>query len=334
MAVPLDLDIEDIIEAATSSEHNKPGQFATLPEHTSNGGIEMTTVALPKNPLAGFEQLGTLVHRYTPPTPPPEDSTDPGLIIICSWAFAQPRHISKYLKGYQNVYANSQILLVQVAINNMLFRPDSWQMSMMFNTAAQAVKDYVDSVAPVTPRILLQNYSNGGSHSSVQLAEAYKARYGTDLPISAFVLDSTPGVPRWFETASALQTGFPKSIFAQALGALAIHSVLAATTVMHYTGISELATVKLFRTLNEPNGAFLKATIPRTYIHSREDVMILTRDVEAHADTARSTLMEKGAAGDIIKVEEFVGTAHANHMSGDPERYWRIVQDTWAKSQP
>lgn len=136
------------------------------------------------------------------------------------------------------------------------------------------------------------------------------------------------------ETSSALLQGMPKGFLAQALGTVATHSMLAITSVMHVTGIAELATVKLYRTLNDENEAFLKAHIPRTYIHSQTDTMILSRDVNAHAEITRKKLGEKGAEADLVRVEEFVDTAHVLHMPSDPARYWRIVQDTWAKAQP
>ena len=216
----------------------------------------------------------------------------------------------------------------------MLFRPDSWQMPLIFNAAAQQVKQYVDSVGSANTRILLQTYSNGGSHSAVQLAESYNNQYGVDMPISALVMDSTPGTPRYWETIAAMQTDLPKGLLARTVGTALIHSTIFTCGILHWTGIAELANQKLYRTLNDTKEAFLKAHIPRTYIHSKEDVMILSRDVEAHAADARAKLLEKGAMGDMVVVEEFHGTQHVMHMPSDPERYWKIVRDTWEKAQP
>lgn len=327
MAVPIELDIDAIL-TDSKSEKSK----IDLPHHTAKGDIAMTSTTLPVDPLEGFVKLRDRVHVYTPSSPPPSESRDPGLIVICSWAFAKPRHISKYLKGYQGVYPNSKILLVQQKINNMLFNPDSWQMAM-FDPAAKVIKGYVDSVGNSTPQILLQTYSNGGSHSAVQLAETYKKRFGTDMPISAFVMDSTPGAPHYWETIAAMQSSLPKTFLGRTLGAAMVHGVIMTTGAMDFAGM-ELATKKLWRTLNDPNEAFLKAHIPRTYIHSQKDVMILSRDVESHAETARNILLEKGAEGGMVVVEEFIDTPHVNHMPSDPERYWNIIRSTWGKAQP
>lgn len=329
MAVPLLLDTDPV---ASSHSYKSPGT-AKLPHHTADGNIEMATTELPVDPLEGFVKIRDKVNLYTPSETTESDPNDPGFIIICSWAFAKPRHISKYLKGYQGVYPNSPILLVQQDIDNMLFRRDAAQRPM-FDPAAKAIKTYVDSLGNATPRILLQTFSNGGSHGAVQLAESYKKQFGQDLPISAFVMDSTPGMPHYNETISALQTSLPKSWIPYLLGSAYIHTVISSTIVLDRLGIAELATLKLYRVLNDPEGAFLKAHIPRTYIHSREDVMILTRDVEAHAELAKTKMAEKGASGDMVTVEEFIGTPHVLHMPSDPKRYWNIVKNTWAKAQP
>jgi hypothetical protein len=127
-----------------------------------------------------------------------------------------------------------------------LFRSDAAQRTAYFNVAAHQLRAYIESIGSTTPRILLQTYSNGGSHSAVQTAEAYKLLYGGDLPISAIVMDSTPGQPHWQETANALLQGMPKSFLAQTIGAISIHSTLAMTTIMHHTGIAELIRVEEF----------------------------------------------------------------------------------------
>lgn len=282
-------------------------------------------------PLEGFVRLGKFVHHYTPANVDISDS-EPGLVVLCSWAFAQPKHIAKYLKGYQNTFPRTPILLVQQDINNMLFRPDSWQYTL-FQPAADTIKTYIDSLGQSPIKLLLHTFSNGGSHSAVQLGETYRRTYHTEMPITAEVMDSTPGVPRYNETAAALSSGLPKSFPAYAIGKVAMYSMLNTTIFMHYFGISELATVKLYRTLNDPNEAFLKPHIPRTYIYSDTDVMILTRDVLAHAEMARKTLNKDSEKPDLIHTEEFINTPHANHMSQDPARYWQIVRDTFAKGE-
>lgn len=62
----------------------------------------------------------------------------------------------------------------------------------------------------------------------------------------------------------------------------------------------------------------------RTYIYSPEDEMVEYRHVERHAEEAR----EK-RAGVKVRTERFEGSRHVAHMRLDPERYWRVVGDTW-----
>jgi hypothetical protein len=298
------------------------------------------TTPLPANPLEGFTKIKDKIHTYHPSTPAPANSTDPTLLILCSWAFAPLRPLSKYIKGYQSLYPHTSILLLQNEINNMLFTPDSWQFSAQFNYAAEQVKQHMDNSD--NARILLALFSNGGSHSAVQLSEAYKQMYNATLPIHAIVLDSTPGKPHWSETHKALMTGVPKNPLARLAGSFTVHSMLFTTGLMHASsnvlgGYGELATWKLWRVLNEPGSAFLREGVPRTYIHSEEDIMILSKDVREHAEIARGRLRGLSGEGkerELVKIEEFVGTPHTNHMSSDPARYWGIVRGTWEASLP
>ena len=114
MAVPIELDIDAILAANDRDIHKSPAMI-DLPQHTANGDIKMVSTTLPASPLEGFVRIKDKVHLHTPAEPLPAGSRDPGFIIICSWAFAKPRYIVKYIKGYQSVYPNSKILLVQMA---------------------------------------------------------------------------------------------------------------------------------------------------------------------------------------------------------------------------
>lgn len=114
MAVPVELDINGILNTA---EDRRSTPLSTT---AANGNIKMAATAISSGPLEGFVKLNDKVHVYTPTSKPEEGSNDPHLLLMCSWAFAQPRHISKYIKSYQSLYPNMQILLVQIEINNMV----------------------------------------------------------------------------------------------------------------------------------------------------------------------------------------------------------------------
>jgi hypothetical protein len=60
----------------------------------------------------------------------------------------------------------------------------------------------------------------------------------------------------------------------------------------------------------------------RSYCYSEEDVQIPWQGIERHAAQARER-------GFDPRLEKFKGSLHVAHMVGDPERYWRIVGETW-----
>ncbi|KAJ1338576.1 DUF829 domain-containing protein [Microdochium nivale] len=80
----------------------------------------------------------------------------------------------------------------------------------------------------------------------------------------------------------------------------------------------------------------------RTYIYSKEDDMIGWQHVEQHAADAASGGAGLGGGNNKnnnnkvrqraripCRLEMFHGSGHVAHMKHDPERYWRIVADTW-----
>ena len=282
-----------------------------------------------------FKSLTDSIHLYKPSSSAPAESTDPGLVIICSWAFAQDKHIVKYLKGYQQLYQHAQLLLIQNSIYNMMVRPDSWQTSL-FEPAIYAIKDYISSVGSQESRILLHLFSNGGAHTTVQLSQFYaessiSALRSPQLPVDALILDSSPSLPNPVLGVKALTQGLPRIPGLSIISPILLHATLASTYTLHKLGISEFAMSKLWRMLKDPYGAFAKATIPRTYIFSDTDEMIEEKDIKLHAQETSQAMKDAGMknAGKRITCEEFKGTKHVNHMASNPERYWGIVKTTW-----
>lgn len=284
------------------------------------------------NALDGFQKLNDMTHLYKPPASSPA-STDPSLVILCAWAFAQIRHISKYLRGYQERYPATQILLVQADTGNILWRPDDWQMPM-FRPAVLAIKGHLNTTS--SPGVLLHAFSNGGSHTAVQLAQAYRQSFTAssiekahELPINAIVFDSCPSPPRFQLGVKAVSMGLPKNAIAQTLGVGVVFATLGFLVVLHVTGISELFLAKVCRQLNQ--SPFLRGDVPRTYIYSKSDAVMRGEDILQHAADAKVSLKES-SNDSIVRVEEFVGSQHVNHISMDPERYWRIIGETWRQA--
>ena len=86
-----------------------------------------------------------------------------------------------------------------------------------------------------------------------------------------------------------------------------------------------------YRVLNELSSSgtgVLSRERARTYVYSAEDEMVEWRDVERHAAEARQA---RGEADTTVPVrtERFHGSSHVAHVRLEPERYWRIVDETW-----
>ena len=309
----------------------------TSPKSPSLGTMVKQAKSSPIEAL-GFTTLNSTTHLYKPSAETP-NSKDPGLVIICSWAFAQDKHIAKYLKAYQEeVYPTARLLLLQGSIHNMIWRPDAWQPAH-FGPAIYAIKDYLSSVGSESPKILLHVFSNGGAHSAVQLAEFYAKDNLTTLrspmlPINALIMDSTPGYPNGALAVKALVQGLPKLPLMNILGPAFVHATVATSGIFHMLGISELAVNKVWRTTKDIDGPFLSDKIPRTYIFSNADDVIGEEDVKKHARESIKALEDAGFsdAAKNVQCEEFVGTSHVNHMLKNSDRYWKLVKDTWEKA--
>ena len=286
-----------------------------------------------RDALEGSQKLNDITHLYKPTTLSSPSSTDPCLVILCSWAFAQVRHISKYLRGYQERFPATPILLVQADTGNILWRPEDWQMPM-FKPAVLAIKEHLDTTS--RPGVLLHAFSNGGSHTAIQLAQAYCQSFTAgslekahELPINAIVFDSCPSPPRFQLGVKAVSMGLPKNAVAQTLGVGVIFATLGFLVVLHVTGISELFLAKACRQLNQ--SPFLRGDVPRTYIYSKSDAVMREDDILQHAADARGSLKDSSAES-MVRIEEFVGSQHVNHVSVNPERYWKIVAETWVQA--
>lgn len=97
-------------------------------------------------------------------------------------------------------------------------------------------------------------------------------------------------------------------------------------------------------------GGLIGSQTLRTYIYSKQDAMIDWRHVEMHAADAATGGVNKNANnnnknhnnGEVsspttstrrtkipCRLEMFHGSGHVAHMRHDPERYWRVVVETW-----
>jgi hypothetical protein len=330
----------------------------------------MASTLAPLSSISQFTQLSDGQHWYQPrqgpnstdsTSPPTTVTAQPDLIIFCAWAFAAPKHILKYIDQYRIVYPRSEILLLQSSLASLTWIPDSVQIHRL-EPAVVALQTFLhtfDTVHEGTdePIILAHAFSNGGAHSLVQLAQAYREHLRrspapSHLPISGLLIDSSPGKADFQIGIKVALSIFPRSAtLARALFTPAAYVLVTWIQGAHYLGIAENIASKAARCLNDVAGPFLVQrtsrsrsgeddaqyglrTVPRTYVYSNRDEMVRWQDVLEHAGEARRALADalkvqgNVHAEDVIRLEGFPGTPHVNHVGGDPGRYWRVVRET------
>lgn len=256
----------------------------------------------------------------------------PGIILLFTWADAQPRHYLKYIEGYQNLYPKAKIILSKATTLRTFFGGQK--------AAQHVVRDMVhhelvplfaaeskSAGSPASrPGILAHAFSNSGALNFEATCSVWHEVFGADvpLPLTALILDSTPGgttykteFNRWTTGVSnGLETVLPKPI-SWVIAAVVILSLMVIPQVV---GIDIMAT-RGPRALNKTRN--IAPECARLYVYSMSDELIYYRDVEAHAEDAR----QKGYQNVIL--ERFEASSHVSHLRMDPMRYWNAVWKVW-----
>ncbi|KAK5047090.1 hypothetical protein LTR84_007033 [Exophiala bonariae] len=275
--------------------------------------------------LQEFQRLGEQIFHYVPSTEAEDkgQTKAPDLLIFCSWMGASSRNIRKYLSTYQTLFPNTPILVLKQNGGDFFWRSKATLASNL-EPAVSAARQVVEMKNPEQPRILLHIFSNGGSFSSINLTDAYRALTGEHLPISALILDSTPSLPNARRAHEAISESFPKSGPLRLIGQGALWAYIGAGKAVDTVLGIENITLWLRRRLNDPQGAFMQGNLKRVYIYSQADRLVPAADVEAHARDAKTIIGE-----DRIQLEDFVTSRHVGHVLLDGPRYWKIVERFW-----
>ncbi|KIY03976.1 uncharacterized protein Z520_00668 [Fonsecaea multimorphosa CBS 102226] len=318
--------------------------------------VDAATTAAPEAPLKSQQQQqqqqqqGEEEQQGQPAPPVP----DPDLIIVCSWLGASPRNIVKYTTVYQRAYARSRILLLRQNGGDFFFRTNATQMRNL-GPAVSLIRELAltkkKGEGKEELRVLMHIFSNGGSWTACQLADAYyqhqrqrqlqQLPVGSSdedeandalllLPITALVLDSTPSLPNTTAAHTAIcESTLPRSSPApvRALGSALIWTYLRAGNAVEAVTGWENATLSLRRRLNDPRGAFTAHKLPRVYMYSQADAMIPAADVELHAREAAEVLGQEK-----VRLEDFGTSRHVGHVLADPERYLAVIGGLWKRS--
>lgn len=283
---------------------------------------------------------------------------DPGLILLGTWMGAAPKHIQKYTDAYRHLFPSSPILLVRSEPTDFM-KPRAARENL--RPAARLVEAYASNPllplavpSPVSADakaeadssgvskdllkktgldkpersnaggpMLVHVWSNGGSNSLWGIR-----RQSSVFPRYKLIMDSCPGQFHYKATFTAFSLTIPYPWLRRLLAPL-IHFMCCWFWLrLRMPGFSRLiggegqgGPLRLSAdSHNDPK--LLGVDRGRTYIYSDEDALVPSADVEEHAHQA----IDRGFN---VRLEKFKGSQHVAHAKKDPERYWRLVRQTW-----
>lgn len=259
-------------------------------------------------------RISNTITLYRPACNPESKESKPDngphTIIICAWFRALRKHIAKYIATYQLNHPDAQIILLESVVGDMMYTPYSWQRSRF-----SAVVDILKAVkASEEEGILLHIFSNGGSNSAVQLAEAWRESQETPLPVASMVLDSCPGSTSLKLAGDAIVASCPPESRWWAVIAVWT-TIIPIYAIPQLTGKPNLVSI-LRDSLNDSR--LFPIDAKRVYLASPADVMVPLADVVSHFESAKKA----GYAAELVQFDE---SPHVSHIKEDPERYWKAV---------
>lgn len=262
--------------------------------------------------LGHFARLNQAVYIHQPNSN--DSSRDPGLILLAAWMDASIRNVAKYTAGYEKLYPSARILVIMTSSTDVVFRSETANLNRV-----APVLDILYSL-PSDVRFLVHSFSNGGALTTSLIAREFVAKTGRQLPVTALVLDSSPGKATHQGAIRALAVGLPKFFIFRWLIVIAISIYYWMTKFLYWI---TLRIDMLKKTREELNtSALFRLEAPRLYIYSVKDYIVAWQEIEEHVGEAKKS-------GYRVDTEKFSDTAHAGHLKGNDERYWGCVKRVW-----
>ena len=144
---------------------------------------------------------------------------------------------------------------------------------------------------------------------------------GQALPLTAVVMDSSPGRATYEATVKAFAVALPKNILARLIGILLLRIFYVIYQMVYWLNGQDDMVEQARKQLNSK--ALFDVDAPRMYIYSVADDMVDWRFVEEHGEEAKML-------GYTIDREKFIESGHAGHMLVDEKRYWTTIQRLWS----
>lgn len=284
--------------------------------------------------LASMERLADAMRIHRPsPSGAPNSSKNPRLVLFLGWMNARESHLARYMGHYQRLFPHSTILLLRCTLADVMFGPvASKHMAPAVEHIRAIMTDDPEPESPedtstTEPHMLIHLFSGGSCllyHLYVQFAKSAKksAKSGAKelqsvMPRHITVFDSSPGVFSYDFSISMMRADIPRELWIPALPV-----VYAVTTIwwLYYIVLRVPDPQRLWSDAH--NDPLTVDEARRTYIYGDADEIWKSHLIETHAAQAK----ERGFAP---RLELFKGSGHVAHMKMDPDRYWRIVEETW-----
>jgi hypothetical protein len=262
--------------------------------------------------LGHFSRLSQAVYLHQPNTT--TSSTAPGLILLAGWMDASIRNVAKYTAGYEKLYPSAKIVVILTSSTDVVFRSNAANL----NRIAPVLE--ILYTLPPDARFLVHSFSNGGALTMSLIAREFQAKSKHQLPMAAFILDSSPGKATLKATIRAFAVGLPK-FFVLRWFILSVISVSYWLLKFLYWITARTDVLEKMREeLNTPSMFRLEA--PRLYIYSIKDHVVAWQEIEEHVGEAKRS-------GYKVDSEKFSDTGHAGHLIGNDGRYWGCVRRLW-----
>ena len=271
-----------------------------------------------------METLSQAASLYDPKVP--HSSNDPQLIVLLTWMAGHETHIAKYVEQHRELYSTSRILVVRYPIRHVFF---PWIVRAQLAPAVEVIKAVSVSAQESVKAngqgrekgeesipLLMHIFSNGGVGTAVVIQHMLKDKVTgvSAMPRCVTILDSCPGYYSWSSTHRALMASLP----------------FWASPFLHIGLIVNWLVCQALRAKPLPdrnaaliNSKYVLATETcRTYIYGTADGMVSWRDVEHHAEQAKSL-------GSRTRLEKFPGAKHVASARSNGPRYWMIISRAW-----
>ncbi|RFU26948.1 hypothetical protein B7463_g9385, partial [Scytalidium lignicola] len=252
-------------------------------------------------------------------------TNDPRIVIIYGWGDAQPKHLTKYIDGFQKLFPQAKIIVVLSPILKALTQTLDQRVQNMRPIITAAFPSD-SSKSTDQDSILIHAMSNTGGINFAATLEAYRRAFNKPLPHTLLSLDSTPGGVNYS------LANIRRFSYAMALGVaawfpwpFAVTQAMSAVLLVWIRGLEKLLgreSAPLF-SVNAINNELLQSkSASRLHLYSKEDKIIWWEDLEAHAAGAT----RKGYVVDCVLFE---GSGHVGHMRMWPDKYWGSILRAW-----